>query len=163
MARSVPHVTRGTLLQSPRQSLIAQRRTVRRAELDVAVAHAEHARQWRRFVFEREARFEEQADELRLRIRSYLCRRHREDVHFSEVDYTSGKQPRTQLARAEDGEPVSPRTKPMGEEAMAIQESKSAGDEETWEEDYASSRSSSSSLDSMEGLLEGVEPFDFIG
>ncbi|KAK3071191.1 hypothetical protein LTR53_009071 [Teratosphaeriaceae sp. CCFEE 6253] len=102
----------GLVLQTTDQSPLAQRRAQRRAGLDREAAHVQHARQWQQYVFERGSSFEEQAYELRARIKAWMRRRYCEDVQFREVDYGASDQPRSRMTREEDGEPVSPKTKP---------------------------------------------------
>ncbi|KAK3113873.1 hypothetical protein LTR53_008390 [Teratosphaeriaceae sp. CCFEE 6253] len=109
----------GPVLQTTETSPLAQRRAQRRAGIDVGTAHAEHARQWEQYVFEREGSSEEQADELRARIKAWMRRRYREDVQFREVDYGASDQPRSRMTREEDGEPMSPRTQPATSDVEA--------------------------------------------
>ena len=92
------------------------RRADWRAGLDIDAAHVGHERLWKRYVFEHDGYFEEQADELRRRITNKLkWKWHRENINFHTVEHMSAMQPRTLLPWADEREPVNPRTVPVAE------------------------------------------------
>ena len=106
------------VLQPTHLSFLARRRAFRRSALGVDAVHGEHASQYQRWNTDREDRLQDQADDFRWRMKVWFRRNWREDVAWDEVDYASAIQPLSLLVREEDGEPVSPRSKPVGDGAL---------------------------------------------
>lgn len=93
--------------------------------LNISAAHTDHATAWQQYVHAHDGEVEEQADKIRQADSENRSHDYRFDhpgrVYFRGVDYTIVQQPRSQLARDTDGEPVSPGTL-LSEDQMSTAE-----------------------------------------